>query len=129
MVYHILHDYSKFFFGRNRTRLLTMNSLVSMKDANRLCHPLCILKIEIFNAEVLIREDITVDEFIDVVLGNRKYIQAIYVSNFSIAQECTLLYTYAIQGHHMLTRQFPRSLMMHSATTRLTRLQSSRLTS
>ncbi|KAF9086031.1 Developmentally-regulated GTP-binding protein 2 [Mortierella sp. GBA35] len=35
----------------------------------------------IFNAEVLIREDITVDEFIDVVLGNRKYIQAIYCYN------------------------------------------------
>ncbi|KAF9366405.1 Developmentally-regulated GTP-binding protein 2 [Mortierella sp. NVP85] len=35
----------------------------------------------IFNAEVLIREDITVDQFIDVVLGNRKYIRAIYCYN------------------------------------------------
>ncbi|KAG0268583.1 Developmentally-regulated GTP-binding protein 2 [Actinomortierella ambigua] len=35
----------------------------------------------IFNAEVLIREDITVDEFIDVVLGNRKYIRALYCYN------------------------------------------------
>jgi uncharacterized protein len=29
---------------------------------------------------VLIREDITVDQFIDVVLGNRKYLTCIYVS-------------------------------------------------
>ncbi|RUP47995.1 hypothetical protein BC936DRAFT_145090 [Jimgerdemannia flammicorona] len=36
---------------------------------------------KIFNAEVLIREDITVDEFIDVVLGNRKYITCIYCYN------------------------------------------------
>ncbi|KAF9198538.1 Developmentally-regulated GTP-binding protein 2 [Haplosporangium sp. Z 27] len=35
----------------------------------------------IFNAEVLIREDITVDQFIDVVLGNRKYIRALYCYN------------------------------------------------
>ncbi|CAG8500359.1 6231_t:CDS:10 [Rhizophagus irregularis] len=35
----------------------------------------------IFNAEVLVREDITVDEFIDVVLGNRKYIKCLYVYN------------------------------------------------
>ncbi|CAB4378813.1 unnamed protein product [Rhizophagus irregularis] len=36
---------------------------------------------KIFNAEVLVREDITVDEFIDVVLGNRKYIKCLYVYN------------------------------------------------
>lgn len=41
----------------------------------------------IFNAEVLIREDITVDEFIDVVLGNRKYIRAIYVSVTRVVDE------------------------------------------
>lgn len=35
--------------------------------------------IEIFNADVLIREDITVDQFIDVVLGNRKYLTCVYV--------------------------------------------------
>lgn len=34
---------------------------------------------ELFNADVLIREDITVDEFIDVILGNRKYITCLYV--------------------------------------------------
>ncbi|KAJ1992960.1 Ribosome-interacting GTPase 2 [Dimargaris cristalligena] len=35
----------------------------------------------IFNAEILIREDCTVDQFIDVVLGNRKYIKCLYCYN------------------------------------------------
>jgi ribosome-interacting GTPase 1 len=36
--------------------------------------------IEIFNADIVIREDISVEQFIDVVLGNRRYINCIYVS-------------------------------------------------
>lgn len=36
---------------------------------------------KIHNADVLVREDITTDEFIDVVLGNRKYINCLYVYN------------------------------------------------
>ena len=34
-----------------------------------------------FNAGVLFREDATVDEFIDVIEGNRKYIRCLYVYN------------------------------------------------
>jgi ribosome-interacting GTPase 1 len=41
---------------------------------------------KIFNADVMIREDCTVDDFIDVVLGNRKYLRCIYVSTL----ECIL---------------------------------------
>ena len=45
---------------------------------------------KIFNAEVVIREDVTVDEFIDVIEGNRKYVTCLYVYNkidmLSIAQ-------------------------------------------
>lgn len=33
------------------------------------------------NAEILIREDVTVDEFIDVIVGNRKYLRCLYVYN------------------------------------------------
>lgn len=36
---------------------------------------------KLHNAEVLIREDCTVDDFIDVVLGNRKYIKCVYCYN------------------------------------------------
>lgn len=36
---------------------------------------------KIHNADVLCRDDITVDDFIDVVEGNRKYIKCLYVYN------------------------------------------------
>jgi len=36
---------------------------------------------KIFNAEVVLRCDATVDEFIDVVEGNRKYMRCLYVYN------------------------------------------------
>ncbi len=36
---------------------------------------------KIHNAEVLVREDATVDQFIDVVLGNRKYMKCVYCYN------------------------------------------------
>ncbi|CAC9547683.1 ribosome-interacting GTPase 2 [Leishmania donovani] len=35
----------------------------------------------IFNADVALREDITVDQFIDVIEGNRKYMPCLYVYN------------------------------------------------
>lgn len=37
------------------------------------------LSSEIFNAEVLFREDSTPDEFIDVIVGNRVYMPCVYV--------------------------------------------------
>jgi ribosome-interacting GTPase 1 len=37
------------------------------------------LFLEIFNAEVLFREDCTADEFIDVIVGNRIYMPCLYV--------------------------------------------------
>jgi ribosome-interacting GTPase 1 len=36
--------------------------------------------LEIFNAEVLFREDCSADEFIDVIVGNRVYMPCLYVS-------------------------------------------------
>ncbi|KAJ9075114.1 Ribosome-interacting GTPase 2 [Entomophthora muscae] len=36
---------------------------------------------KIFNAELLIREDCTVDELIDIILGNRKYVTCLYCYN------------------------------------------------
>lgn len=42
--------------------------------------PLTWFSLEIFNAEVLFREDCTSDEFIDVIVGNRVYMPCLYVS-------------------------------------------------
>lgn len=44
---------------------------------------------KIHNASVLVREDVTVDQFIDTVLGNRRYIKCIYCYN-KIDQVCIL---------------------------------------
>lgn len=35
----------------------------------------------IFNADIIIREDVTADEFVDVLEGNRKYVKCIYCYN------------------------------------------------
>jgi ribosome-interacting GTPase 1 len=39
---------------------------------------------EIFNGEVLFREDCTADEFIDVIVGNRVYMPCVYVNKMKI---------------------------------------------
>lgn len=36
---------------------------------------------KIFNADVVIREDVTVDQFIDVIQDNRRYVECLYVYN------------------------------------------------
>ena len=38
--------------------------------------------LEIFNAEVLFRDDCTSDEFVDVILGSRVYMPCLYVSKY-----------------------------------------------
>jgi len=46
----------------------------------KLCQ-LVLHEYKIHNAHVTIRGDYTVDEFIDVIEGNRKYIKCLYVFN------------------------------------------------
>ena len=36
---------------------------------------------KIHSAEVLFREDCTIDQFIDIIEGNRKYVKCLYVYN------------------------------------------------
>ena len=36
---------------------------------------------KIHNADVLIRDDVTVDDLIDVIEGNRKYVKCLFVYN------------------------------------------------
>ncbi|KAG1682584.1 Developmentally-regulated GTP-binding protein 2 [Nymphon striatum] len=45
------------------------------------CKPDIYFKVEIFNAEVLFRDDCSTEEFIDVVTGNRVYIPCLFVYN------------------------------------------------
>ncbi|CAE7901248.1 DRG1 [Symbiodinium sp. KB8] len=46
------------------------------KTINNILH-----EYRIHNAEITFRQDVTTDEFIDVILGNRKYVRCLYVYN------------------------------------------------
>ncbi|OZJ02672.1 Developmentally-regulated GTP-binding protein 2, partial [Bifiguratus adelaidae] len=60
---------------------LTFNATCKLTSLNEKMVYNILHDYKIFNAEVLIREDITVDDFIDVVLGNRKYLKCVYCYN------------------------------------------------
>ena len=49
---------------------------ITEKDVYQLLH-----EYRIHSAEVLFREDCTIDQFIDVIEGNRKYVRCLYVYN------------------------------------------------
>ncbi|CAO3676504.1 unnamed protein product [Umbelopsis ramanniana] len=60
---------------------ITINATVKLTKTNEKMVQHILHDYKIFNADVLIREDITVDQFIDVVLGNRKYLTCVYCYN------------------------------------------------
>eukprot|EP01119_Soliformovum_irregulare_P016411 TRINITY_DN473_c0_g1_i1.p1 TRINITY_DN473_c0_g1~~TRINITY_DN473_c0_g1_i1.p1 ORF type:complete len:365 (+),score=104.72 TRINITY_DN473_c0_g1_i1:36-1130(+) len=60
---------------------LSFNSTVPLTFLNEKMVRLILHEYKIFNAEVLVREDATVDEFIDIVEGNRSYMRCVYVYN------------------------------------------------
>ncbi|KAI8058186.1 P-loop containing nucleoside triphosphate hydrolase protein [Syncephalis plumigaleata] len=60
---------------------LTFNATCKLTKINEKLVYTILHDYKIFNADVLIREDCTIDEFIDVVLGNRKYINCLYCYN------------------------------------------------
>jgi ribosome-interacting GTPase 1 len=49
---------------------------------------------KVHNADVLLKQDVTIDEFIDVVEGNRKYMPALYVMNKIDQVSAICIYTY-----------------------------------
>lgn len=59
---------------------ITINSTVDLDIDEELIKAL-LAEYKIHNAELLIREQITLDELIDVIIGNRKYIRALTVIN------------------------------------------------
>ncbi|KAG8731055.1 hypothetical protein FRC12_019912 [Ceratobasidium sp. 428] len=57
---------------------------------------------KIHNCDVMIREDITIDEFIDVLLGNRKYVPCLYVYNKVDSISLELMNELAHQDHTLV---------------------------
>ncbi|KAI0239842.1 Developmentally-regulated GTP-binding protein 2 [Lamellibrachia satsuma] len=60
---------------------LSFNSTLPLTNCSEKLVQMILHEYKIFNAEVLFREDCTADEFIDVIVGNRVYMNCLYVYN------------------------------------------------
>ncbi|TIB80094.1 developmentally regulated GTP-binding protein [Wallemia mellicola] len=66
---------------RKKTGGVTINCPVELTKTDQRTLRSILQEYKIHNADVMIREDITADDFIDVVLGNRKYMNCLYAYN------------------------------------------------
>jgi hypothetical protein len=86
---------------------ITVNSTVDLKLDDKMIKAV-LAEYKIHNAEVLIRERITLDDLIDVVIGNRKYIRALTVVNkIDLANS---------EHIRTLTERFPDAVTISAAT-------------
>lgn len=69
------------YFKQKKGGGLSFNSTCPITKCNEKMVQTILHSFKIFNAEVLFREDSTIDEFIDVVTANRVYLPCIYVYN------------------------------------------------
>jgi len=68
-------------FKRKTTGGITLTATVKLTRTNERTIRTILAGYKLHNCDVMIREDITTDEFIDVLIGTRKYIPCIYVYN------------------------------------------------
>nr|GMD47175.1 developmentally-regulated G-protein 2 [Ipomoea batatas] len=71
----------KIYFKKKKTGEILFNSTIPLTHVDeKLCYQI-LHEYKIHNAEVLFREDATVDGLIDVIEGNCKYMKCVYVYN------------------------------------------------
>ncbi|KAH8100485.1 developmentally regulated GTP-binding protein [Cristinia sonorae] len=68
-------------FKRKTTGGITLNITVRLTKTDEKTIRSILASYKLHNCEVMIREDITTDEFIDVLIGTRKYLPCLYVYN------------------------------------------------
>lgn len=68
-------------FKRRTTGGITFNTTVKLTRTDEKTIRSILASYKLHNCDVMIREDITTDEFIDVLIGTRKYIPCLYVYN------------------------------------------------
>ncbi|KAL6140685.1 hypothetical protein ACLB2K_058982 [Fragaria x ananassa] len=69
------------YFKKKKTGGISFNSTLPLTHVDeKLCYQI-LHEYKIHNAELLFREDATVDDLIDVIEGNRKYMKCVYVYN------------------------------------------------
>lgn len=69
------------YFKQKKGGGISFNSTLPLTKCNEKMVQMILHEWKIFNAEVLFREDCTSDEFVDVILGSRVYLECIYVYN------------------------------------------------
>lgn len=69
------------YFKKKKTGGITFSSTVPLTHMDERLAYQILHEYKIHNAEVLFREDVTADDFIDVIEGNRRYIRCLYVYN------------------------------------------------
>lgn len=68
-------------FKKRTTGGITFNSTVKLTKTDEKTIRTILAGYKLHNCDIMIREDITTDEFIDVLIGTRKYIPCLYVYN------------------------------------------------
>ncbi|TFK93550.1 developmentally regulated GTP-binding protein [Polyporus arcularius HHB13444] len=68
-------------FKRKTTGGVTINKTVPLTKTDEKTIRSILASYKLHNCDVMIREDITTDEFIDVLIGTRKYVPCLYVYN------------------------------------------------
>ena len=68
-------------FVEKKTGGISFNSMVPLTKINEKMVRTVLHEYRIHNAQVLFREDVTVDDFIDAIEGNRSYLRCLYVYN------------------------------------------------
>lgn len=68
-------------FKRRTTGGITFNTTVKLTKTDERTVRSILASYKLHNCDVMIREDITTDEFIDVLIGTRKYMPCLYVYN------------------------------------------------
>jgi len=69
------------YFKQKKAGGISFNSTVPLSRVDEKLVQMILHEYKIFNAEVLFREDATPDQLIDVIEGNRIYMQCLYVYN------------------------------------------------
>ncbi|KAF9523594.1 developmentally regulated GTP-binding protein [Crepidotus variabilis] len=68
-------------FKRKTTGGITFNTTVKLTRTDEKTIRTILAGYKLHNCDIMIREDITTDEFIDVLIGTRKYLPCLYVYN------------------------------------------------
>ena len=69
------------YFKLKKTGGVKLTSMVPLTNVSEKLAQLILHEYKIHNCELVIREDITADQLIDVICGNRVYLPCIYVYN------------------------------------------------